>query len=104
MQNDPLVQELNDYLDANNLPPTEKLLLRMAKHSYVQGIQIKEDVAELASHNKECKENPSIASMFKSKPMGTTTMIFTIGLIIYAVLEVVNHTLGFEAVLKTLLP
>lgn len=100
MQNDPLVQELQDYIDANNLQPTEKLLLRMAKHSYIQGIQIKEDVKILTQHD----QSPSVTRLFKEKPMQTSGMIFTVGLAIYAVLEIINHTLGFEEVLKMILP
>ena len=97
MENDPLVQEIQDYLNANNLPLTDKLLLRIAKHNYIFVKQTKQEITEM-------KESPSITSLFKKNPMRVIGVTFSIGTAIYFVLEMVTRTLGFEEIIRLILP
>ena len=95
--NDPLVQELDDYITANNLPPTEKLLLRLAKHNYIFSMQTKEDISEM-------KDNPSILWLLRYKTKSTLVTIFSIGAGMYFVYSVMEHLVGMEEILKVWVP
>lgn len=97
MENNPLVQELDEYIAKNNLPPTEKLLLRLAKHNYVLGIQIKEDVMPM-------KKSPSLIHLFKTKPMATIGMVLSISFPLYIFFEILRNALGLETLIKALVP
>lgn len=104
MQNDPIVQELQDYIEANNLPPTEKLLLRMAKHGHILRTQIMEDIGEMKLDIIELKKDKSVLWFLKNKPMPTMTMIASICLFFYIVFHIIEESLGFDVLLKTLVP
>ena len=107
MENDIIVQEIDDYIEQNNLEPIEKLTLRVLKHTYVKNVQIQEDMTEVKSHAKECQENPSLLKIYRDKPKqffkGVISFIFGIGLIhfFFRVVEIVS---GLEGLLKALLP
>lgn len=47
MENDPIIQEITDYIEENNLESINKLMLRVLKYNYAKSIQIKEDLTEL---------------------------------------------------------
>ena len=95
--NDPLVQELDDYIEANHLPPTEKLLLRLAKHNYIFSMQTKEDIQDM-------KDNPSILWMLRYQTKSTVATLFSIGAGMYVIYHVIEHFIGMEAVLKAWIP
>ena len=40
----PIVIEIDDFIKENNLEPIEKLLLRVMKHNYVNGLSVKQHV------------------------------------------------------------
>ena len=60
--NDPLVQEIDAHIAENNLSATEVLSLRLGKHSYILGTQMKEDVEEM-------KRNPSLIWLLRYKTL-----------------------------------
>jgi len=95
--NDPLVQELDDYITANNLPPTEKLLLRLAKHNYIFSMQTKEDIQDM-------KENPSLLYLLRHKTRPTLVTLFSIGAGWYFLFHIIDHFVGFEEVLNLWIP
>ena len=40
VDNNPIVEEIEDFIRLNNLDPLEKLTLRIAKHNYINGISV----------------------------------------------------------------
>lgn len=97
MKDHPIVQELDEYLSANNLPPTEKLLLRLAKHNYIHTVQIKQDIEPM-------QKSPSLIHLFKTKPL--STLVTSTGILFgfYVAFHVVEVLVGFDVLLLKLLP
>ena len=46
----PIVIEIDDFIKENNLEPIEKLLLRVMKHNYVNGLSVKQHIEDDNCH------------------------------------------------------
>ena len=46
----PIVVEIDEFIKENNLEPIEKLLLRVMKHNYVNGLSVKHHIEDENCH------------------------------------------------------
>jgi len=49
-KNNPIVAEIDDFIEKNNLQPIEKLILRVMKYNYVNGLSVVKHVEDEAIH------------------------------------------------------
>jgi hypothetical protein len=62
VEQDPIVKQIDDHIDENSLEPTEKLLLRVSRETY-----IKQTISEEKQEDKD--RYPSLLWLAMKKPM-----------------------------------
>ena len=99
-----VIQDLDKYIEKNNLPPSESLTLRLLRKNYVNDIRFDLRVKPLAEHSKECGENPSLLWLFRNKTLKTLTTLFLVMGGFYFFFRIIEIMTGLEGILKLLTP
>jgi len=97
MEKDPIIQEIDAHIGANNLEPLEKLILRVLKYN-------RADLLPTVSQSRACKENPSLIWLLKNKTAATFSQLFLIYGLVYFFFRVIETMTGLGGVLKLLTP
>lgn len=67
-------------------------------------LQTKEDLVPLVEQTRVCKESPSILWLLKNKFLATFGIITSGLLLFYVVFHLVEYSVGFQELLKSIVP
>lgn len=73
-----VIQDLDKYIEENHLEPSESLILRLLRKTYVNDIRFDLRIKPIAEHTIECQKNPSLLWYFRNKTGSALTAIFLI--------------------------
>ena len=95
------IQEIDDYLDRNELSAQEKLMLRVMRHNMITGIQIQQDIQPISKALDDTKKNPSLLYKFRhdtGKVIAGWMFVFGATYVVYRFLEII---VGLEAIITS---
>ena len=99
-----VIQDLDDHLANNNLEEGEKLVFRLLRNSYVDGIRFDLRLEPLSKHAVECQKNPSLIYSFRNDTGKTIGIVSTLLIGSYVFLRVIELLFGLEMLIKPLFP
>ena len=99
-----VIQELQDYVDKNNLSKGEKLNFRMLKRLYVNDIKTDLIMAPVLKHTEGCRKNPSLIWLLRNKALATISQLFVIAALFYFFFRVIEVMTGLGGILELLTP
>lgn len=103
-QDNIILQEVDEFISENNIDPVQKLILRVVRRNFIATEQIKDDQEPLLDFLEDSKESPSIIWLLKNQPQSTMAVLFSVFSFLYVTAHIIEHFLGFEAILKAWIP
>ena len=98
MDNDPIIGEIQDHIDKNNLTDLERLQLRVQKHNYAKVLQIQEDVSKHIG-NERCHTPQGL--LLRSPVIAWGVSILFVSFTLFYIVATVA---GVDVLLKATIP
>jgi Mg2+/Co2+ transporter CorC len=98
MENDPIIGEIQDHIDKNNLTDLERLQLRVQKHNYAKVLQIQDDVSKHIG-NEKCHTPGGLLIRGPVIAWGTTILLLS-----FTLFYIVATVVGVDELLKAAMP